>query len=68
MLTSQNLCDIMVIPKQEKEVKMTVKELAEEANVTQRRVYQLAKELGRLPTVEELKERKGKRGRPKKYV
>jgi hypothetical protein len=47
---------------------MTVIELAHRANVTQRRVYQLAKELGRLPTVEELKERKGKRGRPKKYV
>ena len=46
---------------------MTVQELAEKANVTERRVYQLAKQLGRLPTVEEIKSRKGKRGRPKKY-
>lgn len=47
--------------------KMTVKELAEKANVTERRVYQLAKKLGRMPTVSEILERKGKRGRPKKY-
>jgi sugar-specific transcriptional regulator TrmB len=46
---------------------MTVKELAELANVTERRVYQIAKKLGRLPTLEEIEERKGKRGRPKKY-
>jgi hypothetical protein len=47
--------------------KMTVQELAKKANVTERRVYQLAKKFGRLPTVEEIEERKGKRGRPKKY-
>lgn len=46
---------------------MTVKQLAEEANVTERRVYQIAKQLGRLPTVSEIEARKGKRGRPKKY-
>jgi predicted transcriptional regulator len=46
---------------------MTVQELAEKANVTESRVYQLAKQLGRLPTLEEIEERKGKRGRPKKY-
>jgi predicted ArsR family transcriptional regulator len=46
---------------------MTVQELAEKANVTERRVYQLAKKLNRLPTVEEIEARKGKRGRPKKY-
>lgn len=46
---------------------MTPKEIAEKANVTERRVYQLAKKLGRLPTVEEIEVRKGKRGRPKKY-
>ena len=46
---------------------MTVKQLAESANVTERRVYQIAKQLGRLPTVEEIEARKGKRGRPKKY-
>ena len=47
--------------------KMTVKELAEKANVTESRVYQLAKILGRLPTLEEIEERKGKRGRPRKH-
>lgn len=46
---------------------MTVKELAEETGVTEARVYQLAKKLGRLPTVDEIESRKGKRGRPKKY-
>lgn len=46
---------------------MTPKELAEKTNVTEARVYQIAKKLGRLPTVEEINERKGKRGRPKKY-
>ena len=46
---------------------MTVQELAEKANVTERRVYQIAKKLGRLPTIAEIEERKGKRGRPKKY-
>jgi CTP-dependent riboflavin kinase len=67
VLTRQKLCDIMVLPKQEREVKMTVQELAEKANVTERRVYQLAKQLGRLPTIDEIESRKGKRGRPKKY-
>lgn len=61
------MCDIMVVPKQEKEVKMTVQELAEKTNVTEARVYQIAKRLGRLPTVEEIESRKGKRGRPHKY-
>jgi hypothetical protein len=46
---------------------MTPKELAKETNVTERRVYQIAKELGRLPTVAEIEERKRKRGRPRKY-
>jgi predicted transcriptional regulator len=50
-----------------KEVKMKVKELAEQTNVTKARVYQLASRLGRLPTVEEIESRKGKRGRPPKY-
>lgn len=47
--------------------RMTVQELAEKTNVTEARVYQLAKKLGRLPTVEEIESRKGKRGRPPKY-
>ena len=46
---------------------MTVQELATKANVTERRVYQLAKKLGRLPTVAEIVKRKGKKGRPPKY-
>ena len=46
---------------------MTVQELAKKSNVTERRVYQLAKRYGRLPTVEEIESRKGKRGRPRKY-
>lgn len=46
---------------------MTVQELARASNVTERRVYQLAKLLGRLPTVDEIESRKGKKGRPKKY-
>ena len=46
---------------------MTVQELAKETNLTEARVYQIAKQIGRLPTVEEINERKGKRGRPKKY-
>lgn len=46
---------------------MTVKELAEMSNVTERRVYQIAKKLGRLPTIDEIESRKGKKGRPKKY-
>jgi DNA-directed RNA polymerase sigma subunit (sigma70/sigma32) len=67
VLTRRILCVIMVAPKQKKGEKMTVQELAEKANVTERRVYQLAKKLGRLPTVAEIEERKGKRGRPQKY-
>lgn len=46
---------------------MTVQEIAEKANVSVRRVYHIAKELGRLPTVAEVEARKGKRGRPQKY-
>lgn len=46
---------------------MTVQELAEKTNLTERRVYQIAQKLGRLPTLEEIESRKGKRGRPKKY-
>lgn len=46
---------------------MTAQELAEKAGVSRRRVYQLAKQLGRLPTIDEIVSRKGKRGRPQKY-
>lgn len=47
---------------------MTVKELSQKCNVTESRVYQIAKKLGRLPTVEEIESKKGKRGRPPKYI
>jgi hypothetical protein len=46
---------------------MTVKELAEKCNCTRSWIYLLAKRYGRLPTVEEVNERKGKGGRPRKY-
>lgn len=46
---------------------MTVQEIAEKANVSTARVYQIAKQIGRLPTLEEVEARKGKMGRPKKY-
>ena len=46
---------------------MTVQELAEKAKVSESRVYQIAKQLGRLPTIAEIEARKGKKGRPKKY-
>ena len=44
---------------------LSVKELAETTGKSERNVYRLAKKLGRLPTVEELKA--VKRGAPKKY-
>jgi transcriptional regulator with XRE-family HTH domain len=50
-----------------KEDKMSAKEIAEKAGCSIAWVYKLAKELGRYPTVDEIKERKGKIGRPKKY-
>lgn len=55
------------IAKAKKEVKMKVKELAEKTNLSQSRIYQIAKKLGRLPTIEEVEKQKEKRGRPKKY-
>lgn len=46
---------------------MTVKEIAEKCECSTTWVYALAKKLGRLPTVDEVNERKGKSGRPIKY-
>ena len=46
---------------------MTAKEIAEKAKCSVAWVYKGAKEIGRLPTVEELNERKKLRGRPPKY-
>ena len=45
---------------------MNVKEIAKQANCSINWVYKVAKELGRLPTVEEILKRKGKCGRPPK--
>ncbi len=45
----------------------TVKELAEKAGCSRAWVYKKAKQLGRLPTVEELLATKGKVGRKPKY-
>lgn len=47
---------------------MTVKELAKQAKCSQSWVYTLCLELDRLPTIEEIEERKTRRGRPKKWV
>lgn len=46
---------------------MTVKEIAKAVGCSQAWIYYVAKQLGRLPTVDELLARKGKRGRPKKW-
>lgn len=46
---------------------MKAKEIAAKAECSVSRVYQLAKILGRLPTVEEVVQRKRKVGRPTKY-
>lgn len=47
--------------------KLTVLQIAEQCGCSRQWVYRLAKRLGRLPTVSEVKERKGKYGRPSKY-
>lgn len=46
---------------------MTAKELAKSAGCSTSWVYKLAQKLKRLPTLQELAERKNRRGRPKKY-
>jgi hypothetical protein len=45
-------------------MKITVEELAKVANVSKSRIYQIKQKLGRMPTFEEVMERKGKVGRP----
>jgi predicted DNA-binding transcriptional regulator AlpA len=45
---------------------MTVKELVELGGKSETTIYKLAKRLGRLPTIEEVKEERLP-GRPKKY-
>lgn len=46
---------------------MTVKEIAEKAGCSLSWVYRVAKSLNRLPTVQEVLDRKKKHGRPPKY-
>lgn len=46
---------------------MTAKELAKAVGCSKSWVYYVAKQLGRLPTVEELLAKKGKCGRPQKW-
>lgn len=47
---------------------MTVSEIAKKCNCSKGWIYALRKQLGRLPSVEEVMERKGKHGRPIKYT
>lgn len=46
---------------------MTAKEIAKATDSKLSWIYDLRKQLGRLPTVEEVLQRKGKKGRPVKY-
>ena len=46
---------------------MSAKEIAKVVGCSLNWVYTVAKKLGRLPTVDEMLARKGKRGRPKKW-
>ena len=46
---------------------MAVQQLADKTGVSIGRIYQLARRFGRLPTEQEVLERKGKRGKPQKY-
>lgn len=46
---------------------MTAKEIAKATDTSLAWIYSLRKELGRLPSVEEVLQRKGKKGRPVKY-
>lgn len=47
---------------------LTAREIAKEAECSLAWVYKLASRLGRLPTVDEVKSRKGKIGRPPIYA
>lgn len=47
---------------------MTAKEIAKKAKCSVAWVYTLRDRLGRLPTVKEVQQRQGKRGRPNKYI
>lgn len=43
---------------------LSMADIAKKAGVSYSRVYQLRKQLGRVPTIDEVKNRKGKLGRP----
>jgi hypothetical protein len=66
-LTRVFLCAKIWVQKQMEVQKLRAVDIANKANCSVGRVYQLARELGRLPTVEELNQRKNKRGRPPIY-
>lgn len=46
---------------------INVKQIAEKAGCTEQHIYYISRMIGRLPTVKEAKEYKGKRGRPPKH-
>lgn len=46
---------------------MTVKEIAEQANVPRWKVYHIRKQIGKVPTVDEVRNYHRKAGRPIKY-
>lgn len=46
---------------------MCVNDIAKQVGCSRSWVYKIAKQLGRLPTVQEMLDKKNKRGRPKKY-
>ena len=46
---------------------LTAKEIAKKCDCSVGWVYAIAKKLGRLPTIEEVANKKGKVGRPLKY-
>lgn len=45
----------------------TVKSIAEKTGRSEAWIYTLCRELGRLPTIDEVNDRKNRKGRPKKY-
>ena len=49
------------------EKKLSIEEIAKACGKSVRTVYRRARELGRLPTLEEMKAPRPKTGRPRKY-
>lgn len=46
----------------------SIKELSEKSGVKASRIYYIASRLGRVPTLDEIKDYKPKRGRPSNYI